>query len=393
MEDNYKNSIDASLDEIDNGRLHNSMVYFHNGDNITCYCEADDDIQYYSNFITPYLRNNNISECLIEYISCDGKSNVKKQFNKNQKLHSNLSAKFLYFVDRDLSDFNDKVNGVLVDENAFEGDNVYTTDNYSIENNLVTTVTFKVLCNKEIGFKSKHLQNEEYKKLYDRIVLLFNNLTNKVITKLATIMSTIIVWKKKNCPKEFPKYLYKQIDISTIFKINNDTFMEENNIIDNYWKDKQTMKNQLKLFCETYKSEIQYIENTIKQNKIKYIRGHYLFSYYRCIYNYIITNYIEPFNAKIKQHNQGIDKKKKDLYKKRDDIQNDIIFSENKINDLDVINKEIIKIPDEFKEYLKESNINDEKDLYNLVIDGNLQYPTSLRDFVNKKIIKRLSHN
>jgi hypothetical protein len=96
-----------------------------------------------------------------------------KKFNRNQ---------ILFFVDRDLSDF--------VNEENIQAQNIYVTENYSIENDVVNKNTCERVIREICGFSELEYNAS------DKILNLFEEQLELFQKALIPVMSNIIFWRK-----------------------------------------------------------------------------------------------------------------------------------------------------------------------------------------------------
>lgn len=87
-----------------------------------------------------------------------------------------------FFVDRDLSDF--------LDEPLIEAENLYITDNYSIENDLVNFYVFERVVEEICDIN----QIEEHER--EQIQLLFENNLHQFCEAMTPVMAQIIIWRR-----------------------------------------------------------------------------------------------------------------------------------------------------------------------------------------------------
>src|SRR3989339_1789666 len=141
------------------------------------FVEGKEDISYYRGFIEHMIPHN----WMVELWPVRNKDYVKK-------LHSifdwtRFSRKQIaFFIDKDLS--------LFLNEDIHKKQNIYTTDNYSIENDIVTPCTLdRVLT--EI-YNLTNLSKEEK----DNILNAFEKELNSFAEAMIPVMSWIIYWRK-----------------------------------------------------------------------------------------------------------------------------------------------------------------------------------------------------
>lgn len=166
-----------------------------------CYgfVEGKDDPSYYRRII-----DNNLSDnCSVTLYPCDGKKNVKYIYNQlDWRIYS--KRRIVFFMDRDLSP-------VIEDKDIVYDTNVYITENYSIENDILCKETLCAVMQDILGFSSI---KEEEKILISKLFI-----EQKTIfeTLMVPIMSNIIFWKRYHI---LPAN-YNNLKIRDIVKITN----------------------------------------------------------------------------------------------------------------------------------------------------------------------------
>ena len=174
-----KDIIEQNFQEVDN--LYHCLItkYQQNKKIIYIVVEGVDDVQYYTQFIEQYLPED--WDCLFIEAAKSSKKNCKESIIK-------------FYTDLDWKRFNNKQIIILMDQDLTKvmqkdftaPDNVYITDKYSIENNLISSKIFcnvlTMLCN----FHNFDIDNK--KKLTD----LFDKILAQYYNAMIDIMSYII---------------------------------------------------------------------------------------------------------------------------------------------------------------------------------------------------------
>lgn len=232
--------------------------------NIFIIVEGKDDITFYGMKAEEYKNKNS----RIQVIPA---GNRKKVVDVYRKLDWNTFSKsrVLFVVDRDLSDY--------TKEDTPVDNNIYVTDNYSIENDVCTSTTYmRVL---------KYLAQLNDIEDTDEVELLsFYNRSQQQFFDIATpVMALILHWKISGIDAN-----YANVNFSNIFQI------EDNNLILNpTFKD---YNDVIKFVCDkskvTYDSSIDlsYYENLLQKEykPIHYVRGKYLSCFFSAIINYTV---------------------------------------------------------------------------------------------------------
>ena len=178
-------------------------------------------------------------------------------------------SKILFVIDRDLSDY--------TNEETPKDDNVYVTDNYSIENDICTKETFVRIV--------KYLsQIDDINEKDESEISLFYDKLEQAFFEIATpIMALILYWKTEGILAN-----YSNVNFKNILRIEN------NCLCSNF----STLEEMLIYFCD--KSNISYDDSIILEPYIEalnnrhlpihYIRGKYLACFFSVITNHVIKN-------------------------------------------------------------------------------------------------------
>ena len=141
------------------------------------FCEGKDDISFYKGPIEGLLNEN--WEIHLRHVG--GASKVLALYDKLDWREYN-KKQIIFFIDRDLTEFT----GVKLPNK----ENIYITDNYSIENDVVNSNTCERVLTEILGFSDLTLdEKKEIKKLFDRELIRF-------IDQMVPIMSLIVHWHK-----------------------------------------------------------------------------------------------------------------------------------------------------------------------------------------------------
>ena len=229
-----------------------------NKNHIYIFIEGKTDKPFYSNKIDPIV---DLCGCSAEYKKCGDKKSVKVVYDIT-KSNSYYDQRRLFFImDRDLA--------VTGDDFIVNDVNVYTTECYSYENDVVTKETFKAALvdlstiDEEIDKESINAAVEDY-----------NNSYHKFIDMLQIIMSTMIYWRRNDVYNKGSK----KFKISKKLNINNNSVS---------WN---CCSDILPIFYEMcnadYSNHDPDIVNDImkeierKSLKEKIVKGHYLASFF-----------------------------------------------------------------------------------------------------------------
>lgn len=199
--------------------------------------------------------------------------NRKKVVNTYRKLDWDNFTKsnILFIIDRDLSDY--------TGEDTPTDENIYITDNYSIENDVCTQNTFiKVL--KYLAQLNDIDDIDE-----SELISFYNNSKQQFYNIAIPIMALILYWKLNGV-----KANYANVNFNNIFQIENNNltlnskFNDYNEVIEYVCKQSNVTFNP-SIDLEYYKNLLQ------SQHKpIHYIRGKYLSCFFTTVINYAVTN-------------------------------------------------------------------------------------------------------
>lgn len=138
--------------------------------------EGKSDPSFYRGFIEANLPN----DWSVKLIPANGKRKVIQAFGCFDWARFERS-RICFFVDRDLSDF--------IGEHKYNEDNIYTTDCYSIENEIVNFNTFCRITDEVFNIKLEPSENKILSNLFERSLSEFKE-------AMVPIMSQIILWRR-----------------------------------------------------------------------------------------------------------------------------------------------------------------------------------------------------
>lgn len=140
------------------------------------FCEGKDDLAFYRGPIESYLNEN----WTVQLWEVGGIANVVDLFSKFDWQDYDRSQ-IVFFIDRDLTEFT----GVILPNE----ENVYITDNYSIENDVVNWNTCERILTEILGFNSLTIdEKRELKRQFE------TELSN-FIDLMVPVMSWIVSWR------------------------------------------------------------------------------------------------------------------------------------------------------------------------------------------------------
>lgn len=221
--------------------------------------EGKDDPIFYQGLIEHHLPDS----WGVDLIPSEGKKKVLKAF-QNMNWSRYPDKRICFFVDRDLAEF--------LGGESFSGSNLYVTDNYSIENEVVTFSMMKRV-QKEIlgitaieGFEEEILQN-----IFNSNLTIFREI-------MAPIMAQILLWRRDK----------QKVNLDNIRLKNFLTFTNGKICIKPEFSSPlarvQLVANDIGVTASA-PDELAIMEKKFRQNQglEKYIRGKYLLCFFvRC---------------------------------------------------------------------------------------------------------------
>lgn len=226
------------------------------------FLEGKTDLPFYKSKLDPVIKSNN---CDANFEICGDKKTVRSLFVLTNSNKFYDQRRLYFFVDSDLScmlEEQQKENQILND-----APNVYITENYSFENDILTTKTYRdsimIYCPLDAQSDANVIETAVLN--YERALCEFTNI-------MQPLMSTLIFWKRngisnKGAKKfQIKKFLY--ISENTI-KWNKDIIREMYDKCGANYKDHDPVK------VREIQSEIDRFNY-----KSKIIRGHWLVEFF-----------------------------------------------------------------------------------------------------------------
>ncbi len=243
------------------------------------FVEGKDDPSYYRNLVNKELPN----ECNIILYPTGNKDTVKYTYDRFD-WRSFDKKQIVFFMDRDLSE-------IIVDLNNVNSDNVYITDNYSIENNIACSDTLESVLRDLLGFASSKQCD------IDCILELYETEKNHFINEMICVMANLIFWKRN---KVDPAN-YNNIKINKFLLIENGIVQITMNEIELLKFIYAKSDIDLSHYNETIVKDI--IQEIIVKNiQTKIIRGKYIGEFFIAFCNSIFKDYM---NLSIKKTHNG----------------------------------------------------------------------------------------
>jgi hypothetical protein len=183
--------------------LHEFKVRFKkNSDTIYGFVEGKDDTCFYRGFIENSIPDN----WNVELWNVGGKNGVLEIYS-NFDWRSFHRGQILFFIDRDLSEF--------TGESIPNKLNIFVTEKYSIENDIVNQNTCERVLREVCGFSElEYEQSDKIKRHFKEQLVHFQKL-------LIPVMSNIIIWKINH-----EKACLDNICMKHAFKIKNGVLYE-----------------------------------------------------------------------------------------------------------------------------------------------------------------------
>lgn len=227
----FSNTLDGFLSQV-------NMVYYNNIKSFKssiCYCivEGIRDVPFY----TKYFQRMPIEVIPVE--KTDGKLNcclVKEYLDKFNKDIKGNKHQFLFFIDRDFGSYRSELNSnipsnygsITFDDNT-NPENLYITDDYSIENSIFTKETIKILYR---DFKKVLKEDPRQEDVLNQIANLYDKQLKKYVQKLSYLIAILI-----HCKKNRIKYIVDDVSFGKFF-----TFNEYGELVFKYSKGDNTIK-------------------------------------------------------------------------------------------------------------------------------------------------------
>lgn len=238
--------------------LHHIMTSYKEGAKIIYgFCEGKDDLSFYRGVMENCFDSNNC-DWLVQLEQVGGVDNVLTLYEKFER-RQYKKEQVVFFMDRDLTEFT----GVKRPNR----ENIYITDNYSIENDLVNSNTCERLLVDLLGFD--RLNFEELKE----VRTFFDNELEKFMYEMVPIMSWIVY-----CFRKKQKPLLNEIEMKSLFRIKKGTLDKLSNI-----KEHQDLVEYMHKQCKVdieisrdYDHQKGHAEFYEEDRHKKFIRGKYL---------------------------------------------------------------------------------------------------------------------
>ena len=271
-----KESLIAERESVNEAVLKIKQKYSksHTEKNIFIIVEGKNDITFYGMKAENYKQQ----DSRIQVIPA---GNRKKVVDAYRKLdwHTFSKSRILFIIDRDLSDY--------TKEDTPTDDNIYVTDNYAIENDVCTPVTYiRVL---------KYLAQLNDIDDADETELLtfYNRSEEQFFNIIVPIMALILYWKLNGIDAN-----YANVNFNNIFHFENNN-LTLHPTFNNY-------EDVIKFVCDksrvTYEPSIDlnYYESILRNGyqPIHFIRGKYLSCFFSSIINYTVENSKEILTSK-----------------------------------------------------------------------------------------------
>lgn len=200
-----------------------------------------------------------------------------RRFNKNR---------IVFFVDRDLS--------VFTQEDILVADNVYVTDNYSIENDIINEEVFESVLRECMGFADVSFE------LMNGLISLFRQQKESFEKSMIVIMSNILHWKKlKLNPAN-----YSNIKIKDILSVKDGEIVYTKTtaeILDLVYRQSKVDRRHY------HEEKVKKIASDFEQHSHhkKFTRGKYLTTFFVMLCNSIHTDYQTLSIGAIPKNNTG----------------------------------------------------------------------------------------
>lgn len=245
------------------------------------FVEGKDDLSFYTGFIDQIIPQ----DWSVKLLPVGNKEKATKLYSEIDWDHYSRN-RIVFFLDRDLSDF--------LHEEIPDEMNIYVTDGYSIENDIVNRSTFERIVMEVCGLIDlKTYDREKLLNLFDEQLLIF-------LRAMIPIMARIIYWKRNG-----KKPSLDNIRMKHLFRIHEGKLITISNPNDN-----DSVYSYLYAKCnisddETY--DISSIEMELIQDDkfLKFVRGKYVFWFLTVFSNNVhqdISKIIKSVKSPPKMH-------------------------------------------------------------------------------------------
>lgn len=220
------------------------------------FVEGKDDPAFYKGLINQMLP----SDWSVELFVAGNKKNVIK-------IHSTINWNYYpkkqiaFFVDRDLS--------IFIDENIPKQPNIYMTDNYSIENDIINRAT----CDRILVeiCRLSGISTEDKNNILD----LFDKNLNQFLEEMVPIMAWIIYWKRLDLKPQL-----NNIEMKHIFSVSTNGIQKNQNP-----KSSNSIEEYIHSQCHIELDNgvnISTIEDEFRKGNVhlRFVRGKYVFWFF-----------------------------------------------------------------------------------------------------------------
>ncbi|ETA68482.1 hypothetical protein MettiDRAFT_1954 [Methanolobus tindarius DSM 2278] len=175
------------------------------------------------------------------------------------------TKRICFFVDRDLAEFLDNIGDVA--------ENIFVTDDYSVENYIVNSETLEKILSEVMNVNLSGLEKEEIEKIHD----IFNDNLIKFKEAMTPIMAQIILWKRKGCRLELdsikPKDFFEFKNAYIFLKTQYETVDSRIEYIENCCNIKSDTPESISVVEKEFHE---------KDGAEKYIRGKFMLWFFYC---------------------------------------------------------------------------------------------------------------
>lgn len=237
-----------------------------NAKNIFIIVEGKDDITFYGMKAENYKQ----PESKIQIIPAGNRKKVVETYRKLD-WNNYSKSKILFIIDRDLSDY--------THEDTPTDENIYITDNYSIENDVCTQDTFiKVL---KYLAQLNDIDDNDEKDLLD----FYNHSEQQFFDLAVPIMALILYWKMNGINAN-----YANVNFGNIFQIKDNNFIL-NSIFSKYTEALEYVCNKSDIAYNP-SIDLEYYKNLLqeKDKPIHFVRGKYVSCFFTAIIAYTVAN-------------------------------------------------------------------------------------------------------
>jgi hypothetical protein len=266
---------------------HEFLTHYQKKQSVYAFVEGKTDIPLYETFIERLLP----SSTKVHIIKVGNKAKVLQLLN-DERLRKYPNTQVCFFVDRDLSE--------LTGEGLAFADNLYVTDGYSIENDMVNAETFVKILRHFADLSLTEASQTQVKELFSTA---FEEFCNQMIPLMAWIACTRVAQKNVNLDN---------IKLNSLFDFSRRKLQSKRLFDARFFAD---LENQHQAGMVDVSTRKLFEEKLLaNQNYRRFTRGKYVVWFLIRLYEYIVKNLSEAFDNPPKLGKQRVAPSEQNLY-------------------------------------------------------------------------------